>query len=46
VLRPEAAARDAALIGVIVLEDLDLVGGCTRQTPASREPKQTISEVE
>jgi len=29
-----------------VLEDLDLVVDCTRQTLAPRDPKQIISEVE
>ncbi len=38
--------RDSALIGAIVLEDLDLVVDCTRQTLAPRDPKQIISEVE
>jgi clan AA aspartic protease len=38
--------RDSALLGAIVLEDLDLVVDCTRQTLAPRDPKQIISEVE
>ncbi len=38
--------RDSALIGAIVLEDLDLVVDCARQTLAPRDPKQIISEVE
>jgi clan AA aspartic protease len=37
--------RDSALIGAIVLEDLDLVVDCARQTLAPRDPKQIISEV-
>jgi predicted aspartyl protease len=38
--------RDSALLGAIVLEDLDLIVDCTRQTLAPRDPKQIISEVE
>lgn len=38
--------RDSALIGAIVLEDLDFVVDCTRQTLAPRDPKQIISEIE
>jgi predicted aspartyl protease len=38
--------RDSALIGAIVLEDLDLVIDCARQTLAPRDPKQIISEIE
>ncbi len=38
--------RDSALLGAIVLADLDLVMDCTRQTLAPRDPKQIISEVE
>ena len=41
-----APDRDSALLGAIVLEDLDLVVDCTRQTLAPRDPKQIISEVE
>ena len=37
--------RDSALIGAIVLEDLDLVVDCSRQTLAPRDPKQIISEI-
>lgn len=39
-------ARDALLIGAIVLEDLDLLPDCTRQTLTPRDPKQIISEIE
>jgi clan AA aspartic protease len=38
--------RDSALIGAIVLEDLDLVVDCARQTLAPRDPKQIVSEAE
>jgi hypothetical protein len=38
--------RDSALLGAIVLEDLDLIVDCIRQTLAPRDPKQIISEVE
>jgi hypothetical protein len=38
--------RDSALIGAIVLEDLDLIVDCTTQTLRPRDPKQIISEVE
>jgi len=38
--------RDSALIGAIVLEDLDLVVDCTNQTLRPRDPKQIISEIE
>jgi hypothetical protein len=38
--------RDSALIGAIVLEDLDFTIDCTRQTLAPRDPKQIISEIE
>ena len=38
--------RDSALIGAIVLDDLDLVVDCGRQTLAPRDPKQIISEIE
>ena len=38
--------RDSALIGAIVLEELDLVVDCNRQTLAPRDPKQIVSELE
>lgn len=38
--------RDAALIGAIVLEALDLIVDCTTQTLRPRDPRQIISEVE
>jgi predicted aspartyl protease len=38
--------RESALIGAIVLEDLDLIPDCARQTLVPRDPKQIISEVE
>lgn len=38
--------RDSAMIGAIVLEELDLVVDCTRQTLAPRDPKQIVSELE
>lgn len=38
--------RHSALIGAIVLEDLDLVVDCTGQRLVPRDPKQIISEVE
>ena len=38
--------RDSALVGAIVLEDLDLVIDCTRQALSPRDPKRIISEVE
>ncbi len=39
-------ARESALIGAIVLEDLDLVVDCTNQRLAPRDPRRIISEVE
>jgi predicted aspartyl protease len=39
-------ARDSALIGAIVLEDLDLLIDCTTQRLIPRDPKQIVSEVE
>ena len=39
-------ARDSALIGAIVLEDLDLMVDCTGQRLVPRDPKQIISEAE
>lgn len=38
--------RDTALIGAIVLEELDLVVDCTTNTLHPRDPKWIISEVE
>ena len=38
--------RDSALIGAIVLEDLDLVIDCTHQALSPRDPRRIISEVE
>ncbi len=38
--------RDSALIGAIVMEDLDLVIDCTTQRLVPRDPKQIISEIE
>jgi clan AA aspartic protease len=38
--------RDSALIGAIVIEDLDLVIDCVSQRLVPRDPKQIISEVE
>lgn len=39
-------ARESALIGAIVMEDLDLLIDCTGQNLVPRDPKQIISEVE
>jgi hypothetical protein len=38
--------RESALIGAIVMEDLDLIIDCTRQMLVPRDPKQIVSEVE
>jgi predicted aspartyl protease len=38
--------RDTALIGVIVLEDLDFVVDCTNQRLLPRDPKFIVSEIE
>lgn len=38
--------RKAALIGAIVLEDLDLVVDCRTQTVRPRDPKHIIAEIE
>lgn len=38
--------RDSALIGAIVLEDLDLVVDCTHQTLSPRDPNGIISVIE
>jgi len=38
--------RRTALIGAIVLEDLDFVVDCTRQRLVPRDPRYVISEIE
>jgi predicted aspartyl protease len=38
--------RDSALIGAIVLEDLDLIVDCRKQEPVPRDPKYRLSEIE
>jgi predicted aspartyl protease len=38
--------RDSALIGAIVLEDLDFLVDCTNQRLVPRDPKQIVSELE
>ena len=38
--------RDSALIGAIVLEDLDFVVDCTERTLRPRDPKHIISAIE
>ena len=38
--------RQSALIGAIVLEDLDLIPDCVNQTLIPRDPDRIISEVE
>ncbi len=38
--------RDSALIGAIVLEDLDLLVDCTGQRLVPRDPNQIVSEAE
>ena len=38
--------RDSALIGAIVLEDLDFVVDCSTQSLHPRDPDQIISEIE
>lgn len=38
--------RDSALIGAIVLEELDLIPDCTRQALVPRDPERIISEIE
>lgn len=43
IVEPE---RQTALIGAIVMEDLDLIIDCTSQQLVPRDPKQIISEVE
>ncbi len=39
-------SRDSALIGAIVLEDLDFLVDCGAQRLVPRDPKQIVSEVE
>jgi hypothetical protein len=39
-------ARESALIGAIVLEDLDFLVDCTGQRLVPRDPKQIVSEAE
>jgi hypothetical protein len=39
-------ARESALIGAIVLEDLDLLVDCANQRLVPRDPNQIISEIE
>jgi predicted aspartyl protease len=39
-------ARDTALIGAIVLEDLDLIVDCTNQRLVPRDPNIIVSEIE
>lgn len=38
--------RDSALIGAIVMEDLDLIVDCTKQRLEPRDPGKIISEIE
>jgi hypothetical protein len=38
--------RDTALIGAIVLEDLDLLVDCTNQRLVPRDPSGPLSEIE
>ncbi len=38
--------RRSALIGAIVLEDLDFIVGCTRQRLLPRAPRFIVSEIE
>ncbi|HEV3021044.1 MAG TPA: hypothetical protein VGX76_01195 [Pirellulales bacterium] len=38
--------RETALVGAIVLEELDMVVDCTRQTVHPRDPHGIVSEVE
>jgi len=41
-----APKRETALIGAIVLEDLDFLVDCTKQCLYPRDPKYVISEIE
>lgn len=43
VLEPD---REDALVGAIVLEELDLVVDCTSQTLKPRDPERILSEIE
>jgi hypothetical protein len=38
--------RSDALIGAIVLEDLDLVADCTHQRPIPRDPRGMFAELD
>jgi clan AA aspartic protease len=38
--------RDSALLGAIVLEDLDLIADCSTQTLRPRDPERIVSEIE
>lgn len=38
--------RDSAIIGAIVMEDLDLIVDCITQRLVPRDPKQIIAEIE
>jgi len=38
--------RESALIGAIVLEDLDFIVDCSRQALVPRDPERIISEIE
>jgi hypothetical protein len=38
--------RESALIGAIVLEDLDFVVDCTTQRLVPRDPRYVVSEIE
>jgi hypothetical protein len=38
--------RKTALIGAIVLEDLDFLVGCTGQRLIPRDPRYVVSEIE
>ena len=38
--------RQSALIGAIVIEDLDLLVDCVTQQLVPRDPKQIVSEIE
>lgn len=38
--------RDSALIGAIVLEDLDLIVDCTTQQLVPRDPERIVSAIE
>lgn len=38
--------RETALIGAIVLEELDLIADCTTQTVHPRDPRGIVSEIE